>query len=238
MERFQPVNSPKITNLIIEQIREAILSGEIKPSEKIPPERELVNRFKASRVAVREALKNLEASGLLVIKPGSGVYVAETDSKTMSDSLYSILRMQKTSLNEVTEGRLIFEPLVARLAAERRTEQDILLLEANIKRTETVLRAKTPTTAENVEFHSLVAASVHNTVISLTMKTLLDVAQVMTIETHNNVKERFAISYRSYKQHKLLLKAFRERDSGKAYQLMLDHIGEVQLALKKAIPEK
>jgi GntR family transcriptional regulator, transcriptional repressor for pyruvate dehydrogenase complex len=237
MERFQPVNSPKITDLIIEQIRKTILDGEIKPLEKLPPERELVNRFKASRVAVREALKNLEASGLLVIKPGSGVFVAETDSKTMSDSLYSILRMQKTSLNEVTEARLIFEPLVARLAAERMSEEDIGLLEANVKKTEKILKANRPTTVENVEFHWLVAGSVHNTVVSLTMKTLLDVAEVMTIETHDNVEERFAISYRSYKQHKLILKAFRQKDPEKAYKLMFEHIGEIQAALKKAIPE-
>ena len=238
MEKFQPVNSPKITDLIIDQIREAILNGEVKPSEKLPPERELVSRFKASRVAVREALKNLEASGLLVIKPGSGVFVAETDSKTMSGSLYSILRMEKTSLNEVTEARLIFEPIVARLAAERMSDEDVRLLEANVKKTEKVLKENRPTTAENVEFHSLVAGSVHNTVVSLTMKTLLDVAQVMTIETHDNVKERFDISYRSYKQHKSLLRAFRQRDPEKAYKLMFEHIAEIQTALKKAIPEK
>jgi GntR family transcriptional regulator, transcriptional repressor for pyruvate dehydrogenase complex len=237
MERFQPVNSPKITDLIIEQIRKTILDGEIKPLEKLPPERELVSRFKASRVAVREALKNLEASGLLVIKPGSGVFVAETDSKTMSDSLYSILRMQNTSLNEVTEARLIFEPLVARLATERMSDDDIALLEANVKKTEKILKANRPTTVENVEFHWLIAESVHNTVVSLTMKTLLHVAEVMTVETHDNVEERFAISYRSYEQHKLILKAFRQKDAEKAHKLMFEHIAETQAALKKAIPE-
>jgi GntR family transcriptional repressor for pyruvate dehydrogenase complex len=144
--------------------------------------------------------------------------------------------MQNTSLNEVTEARLIFEPHVARLAAERISVEDIAMLEANIKKTEAVLKANKPTTAENVEFHSLVAESVHNTVITLTMKTLLDVARVMTIETHNNVQERFAISYRSFEQHKHLLNAFRRKDSGKAYQLMFDHIIEIQEALKKAIP--
>lgn len=238
MERFQPVNSPKITDLIIEQIREAILNAEIKPSEKLPPERELVKHFKASRVAVREALKNLEASGLLIIKPGSGVFVAETDSKTMSDSLYSILRMQNTSLNAVTEARLIFEPHVARLAAERISGEDILMLEANIKKTEAVLKTNKPATAENVEFHSLVAGSVHNTVIALTMKTLLDVARVMTIKPHDNVQERFAISVRSYEQHKHILKAFRQKNPENAYQLMFDHIIEIQKALKKAIPDE
>jgi GntR family transcriptional repressor for pyruvate dehydrogenase complex len=235
MERFQPVNSPKVTDLIIAQIRKTILRGEIKPSEKLPPERELVKRFKASRVAVREALKNLEAVGLVVIKPGSGVFVAQTDSKTMSESLYSILRMENTSLDEVTEARLIFEPHVARLAATRITAEDIRLLEANIAKTEGVLTANKPSTAENVEFHSLVAGSVHNTIIALTMKTLLDVAKVMTIENHDNVQERFAISRRSHEQHKHLLEAFRQGDSEMADKLMFDHIVEIQEALRKAI---
>jgi len=238
MKSFKPVKSPKITDLIIEQIKEAILKGEIKPFDKMPSERELAEHFKASRVSVREALKKLEAAGLLVINPGSGVFVAESDSKTMSDSLYSILRIKNTSLNEVTEARLIFEPIVAKLAAKRICEDDIIMLEHNIKKTEDVLKINRPTTNENIEFHSLVADSVHNTVISLTMKTLLDVARIMTVEIHNNVEERYAISYQSWKQHKLILDAFRQKDPESAYKLMYEHIAEIQAALKKAIPGK
>jgi DNA-binding GntR family transcriptional regulator len=98
-----------------------------------------------------------------------------------------------------------------------------------------VLTANKPSTAENVEFHSLVAGSHHNTVIAFTMKTLLDVAKVMTIETHGNVGERFAISLRSHEQHEHLLEAFRKGDSEMAYTLMFDHIVEVQEALRNAI---
>jgi GntR family transcriptional repressor for pyruvate dehydrogenase complex len=238
MKHFHPVNSPKITDLIIEQIREAILSGEAKPSDKLPPERELVKRFNASRMAVREALKSLEAAGLLLIKPGSGVFVAEADSKTMSDSLYSILRMQNTSLNEVTEARLIFEPHVARLAAERIAEEDIRLLEVNIENTAAVLESELPATAENIEFHSLIARSVHNTVIALTMHTLLDVARAMTQETSDNTRERFLISRQSQMQHKLILEAFRQKDAEKAHHLMFDHIIEIQADLKRAITSR
>jgi len=56
IKKFQPVNSPKITDLIIEQIREAILTGTVKPSEQLPPERELVKRFKASRIAIASSI--------------------------------------------------------------------------------------------------------------------------------------------------------------------------------------
>lgn len=235
MSNFHPVSTPKITNLIIDQIREIILSGGLKPKDKLPSERELGERFKASRIAVREALKNLEASGLIVIKPGSGVFVAETNSKTMSDSLYSILRIQNTSLNEISEARLMFEPRVAYLAAERITDKDMQLLEENIKKTESVLNSRMQSTNENIEFHSLVADSVHNTLISLTMRTMLEVARVMTLENSRSIKKRVAISVKSFNMHKLIIEAFRQHDSDKAYQLMRDHIVEVQAALKGAI---
>jgi GntR family transcriptional repressor for pyruvate dehydrogenase complex len=91
----------------------------MKPGDRLPPERELVQGFQASRISVQEALKSLETSGLLTIKPGSGVFVAEVNSKPMSESLSSLLRIQKTSLNELTEARIILEPNIARLASER-----------------------------------------------------------------------------------------------------------------------
>ncbi len=232
---FQSVAGPKITDLIIEQIREAILSGEVKPLDRLPPERELVARFKASRIAVREALKSLEAAGLIVIKPGSGVFVSQVNTKIMRDSLYSILRVQKTSLNEVTEARLIFEPQVARMAAERITEKDLQLLEANIEKTAALLESNAQATAGNLEFHSLIASAVQNTVIEMTMRTMLDVAKDMTIETGGNLQERIRISRNSLKQHRNILKALKKKDSQKAYDLMLKHIIKIQSDLKDVL---
>jgi GntR family transcriptional repressor for pyruvate dehydrogenase complex len=236
MSTFQPVATEKITDLIIEQIREAILSGDVKPLERLPSERELVTRFKASRIAVREALKSLEAAGLLVIKPGSGVFVAEADSRIMSESLYSILRIQNISISEITEARLIFEPHVARLAATRITEKDIELLEENIGKTEAVLESGAPATAENVEFHALVAGCVHNTVIELTMKTMLDVAREMTINrSSDSLQARIAISREALVCHRNMVKALKKKDSRKSRRLMLNHIVKIQNDLKNAL---
>ena len=73
MDSFHPVKTNKVSELIIQQIKTSIMDGTIKPGDKIPPERELVEQFQASRILVREALKNLETSGLLMMKPGLGV---------------------------------------------------------------------------------------------------------------------------------------------------------------------
>ena len=127
MTSFHPVKIGKGSELIAQQIKSSILNGTLKLGDRLPPERELVESFQASRISVREALKSLETSGLLTIKPGSGVFVAEVDTKPLSDFFSSFLHIRKVSINELTEARIILEPSVARLAAERITSEGLIL---------------------------------------------------------------------------------------------------------------
>jgi len=237
MNPFRPVKSEKISERIVHQIKKAILGGAMNPGDRLPPERELVKRFKASRISVREALKSLETSGLLSIKPGSGVFVAEANSKPLSDSLSSILRIQKTSLNELTEARVIFEPPIAKLAAEKMTAEDLMKLEMNIIETSKIVQSHAPAPAKNIEFHSLLAEATHNAVINLAMKTLLDVVKEMTLEMANGSQKRAEVSKHAVGYHQKMIKAFRERDSQKVYDLMLKHILQIQGGLKAVKPK-
>ena len=231
MNPFQPVKSGKVSERIVRQIKDTILSGKMKPGDRIPPERELVEWFQVSRISIREALKSLETSGLLTIKPGSGVFVAQVNSKPMSDSLSSILRIQKASVNELTEARIIFEPSIARLASERMTSEDSRKLEQNIEETSVILQSNRSARAKNIEFHSLIAESTHNSVLTLTLKTLLDVLQEMSSEIVNNSPGDVQMSIVSTNYHKKLLKAFREKKPRRVYDLMLEHVLQVQEGL-------
>ena len=237
MNPFRSVKSEKISERIVHQIKKAILDGAMNPGDRLPPERELVKRFKASRISVREGLKSLETSGLLTIKPGSGVFVAEANSKPLSESLSSILRIQKTSINELTEARVIFEPPIAKLAAEKMTAEDLMKLEMNIIETSKIVQSHTPAPAKNIEFHSLLAEATHNAVITLAMKTLLDVVKEMTLEMTNGIGKRAVISTHAVGYHQKIIKALRERDSQKVYDLMLKHILQIQGGLKAVKPK-
>ncbi len=191
---FQPVKTGKISERIARQIKDTILSGSMKSGDRLPPERELVEHFQASRISIREALKSLETSGLLAIKPGSGVFVAEVNSKPMSESLSSILRIQKTSINEITEARILLEPNIARLAAERITPEEFLKLEQNIEETLAVLKADAPAPEQNIRFHSLIAEATHNPVIASTMNPIFDVLKEMNLEIKGNLPMRMELS--------------------------------------------
>lgn len=233
MNPFRPVKSGKISGRIVQQIKGAILRGAMKPGDRLPPERELVERFRASRISVREALKNLETSGLLTIKPGSGVFVAEVDSRPLSESLSSLLRIRKTSINELTEARVILEPSVARLAAERMTDEDALKLEKNIEETMRMVKANSPAPVQNIEFHSLIAESTHNPVITLSMKTMLGVVKEMTLQLTDNLPRRVENSRRAVSYHNKILKSLRAKDSQRVYELMLKHVIQIQGGLKE-----
>lgn len=230
---FQPVKIGKISERIARQIKDTILSGSMKSGDRLPPERELVEHFQASRISIREALKSLETSGLLAIKPGSGVFVAEVNSKPMSESLSSILRIQKTSINEITEARILLEPNIARLAAERMTPEEFLKLEQNIEETLAVLKSDAPAPEQNIRFHSLIAEATHNPVITSTMNPIFDVLKEMNLEIKGNLPMRTELSRKALAYHRKILRAFREKNSQKIYKLMLNHIYQNQGGLKK-----
>ena len=233
MDSFQPVKSGKISELVARQIKSSILSGTMKPGDRLPSERELVERFQVSRISVREALKNLETSGLLTIRHGHGVFVAEINSRPMVESLSSILRMKKASINDLTEARLILEPSIAKLAFEKITQEDLLKLEQNIQEASGMVKSNSSASSQNIEFHSLIAESTHNPVITLTMKTLFDVLKEMTLEIVDDSPKNIKNSSKAVSYHKKILEAFREKDVQKGCGLMLKHVLQIQEGLKE-----
>lgn len=230
---FQSVKTGKISERIARQIKDTILSGAMKSGDRLPPERELVEHFQASRISIREALKSLETSGLLAIKPGSGVFVSEVNSKPMSESLASILRIKKVSMNELTEARMILEPNIAKLACDRVTPQDLQKLEENIAAALTIVKSKVSARVKNIEFHSLLAESTRNSVLTLTVKTLLDVLQEMSSEIVDDSPQNVEIASHTVRHHKNILEALKEKDAEKVFTLMQKHIRKIQGSLKK-----
>jgi GntR family transcriptional repressor for pyruvate dehydrogenase complex len=230
---FQPVKTGKISERIARQIKDTILNGAMKSGDRLPPERELVERFQASRISIREALKNLEASGLLTIKPGSGVFVSEVNSKPLSESLASILRIKRVSMSELSEARMILEPNIAKLACERMTPEDLLKLEENIAGALRIVKSNVSARVKNIEFHSLLAESTHNSVLTLTVRTLLDVLQEMSFEVIDDSPPGVEIASQTVRYHKKILEALKARDAEKVFELMRKHIFKIQGSLKK-----
>ena len=124
---FKTVKPSRIFQDVVEQIENAIISGELIPGEKLPPERELKETFAISRGTLREALRVLEQKRLIDIQlgAGGGAIVREITSEPMTDSLSLLLRSQKIPLDDLKEFRMDMEGTIARLAADRAGVDDV-----------------------------------------------------------------------------------------------------------------
>ena len=133
---FRPVRQLRVFEEIVVQLKQSILTGLFKPGDKLPTERELVEQFQASRVAIREALRTLENSGFIVTRQGAsgGAYVTDLSFEFLADAFVDLFLSDKISIPELHHVRLLIEPEIARLAAlavtPERTERLRKALEA------------------------------------------------------------------------------------------------------------
>ena len=128
---FRKAKQNRIFQDVVEQIQDVILDGKIKPGERLPSERELGEMLGTSRGTLREALRILEQKGLIEIRLGvnGGAIVKETNWEQMSETLALLIRSQSVALEHLAEFREGVEGIIASLAAERATKNDIRTLD-------------------------------------------------------------------------------------------------------------
>jgi GntR family transcriptional regulator, transcriptional repressor for pyruvate dehydrogenase complex len=117
----------KVSHHIIEQIRDSILSGKVKTGDRLASEKELLVQFGVSKATLREALRVLEAMGLVEMRKGvsGGIFIARVDMNTTLNSIANFLHFRSVSQYDITMIRLIVEPPVAQIAAVKATADDI-----------------------------------------------------------------------------------------------------------------
>ena len=117
---YRAVKTSRLYELIVQQVEESILKGQLKPGDQLPAERELAQRFGVSRTAVREAVKTLREKGLVEAYTGRGTFVTNGTSQSIRQSLDSMIRTsQQEGSIHLAELRAVLEPEIAALAASR-----------------------------------------------------------------------------------------------------------------------
>jgi GntR family transcriptional repressor for pyruvate dehydrogenase complex len=153
-----------VAERVADQIVQQIRAQELAPGTRLPSERELMAGLEVGRSSVREAINGLATLGLVEIRHGQGVFVAERPREDAPPSLAAALA--KGITRELFEARRIVEPYTARLAAERRTEVDVEELEAILSEHERHVAAGELGVAQSVAFHLRVAEAARNELLS------------------------------------------------------------------------
>lgn len=226
---FQPIKIKKIYEEIVEQLKEMISNGELKPGQKLPSERDMAESLGVSRASVREALTTLEAIGILDIRPGEGTFVRETSVSATFAPLAMVLEMEQNPGGQLMEVRRVLETEMAALAAQRATEEDLNNIQTILNHMKT---AKTISQAveADLRFHFSIAEATHNTILLRIMNTVADLM-------HNTFRvqreELFADNGAEIiSEHEAIYNAIRDRNSETAKSKMLQHIDNIQAGIE------
>ncbi len=160
---------------IYEQVKGLILDGQLKPGDRLPSERSLMEVMGRSRPTIREALRMLERDGFIHTVPGgSGAVVQQPSADLVVQSLDAMLQVGKVSLTELGEFRMHNDVAVARWAAQRRTQSDIDALKAILDKMEQCIQSKDweGFLALDPEFHCQLAYAGKNTVSAIMSRVL------------------------------------------------------------------
>lgn len=224
---FPSVGAPRVYHHIVAHIERAIYDGRLASGDKLPPERELGRRFGASRVAVREALRALEHRGLLEVRQGScgGHFVRALDASVVSRDFRTLLRLGHLTATQLTEARLLMEPEVARLAAERATDFDVKELQTALDERVAAAAAGRAPRAFDLDFHRRLAAAARTPVHAVAIHALIDLEADMTVPLDG------VDAAEVQRAHQALLAAVQARDGERARALMQAHISDVQQRL-------
>ena len=178
---FKSVRTDRISQAIMDQIKEAIFQKRLTVGDKLPSERQLMEQFETSRVTIREALRTLEYSGILEIKRGNqgGAFVRDPNIKFINNFLQDMFSMGNIKVSDLTEARMAVEPYAVKLASERIKEGSLEQIKQNIHETKEYLKRNNPNDARllNLEFHRLIAQASENPVIFFMIDSIMDIME-------------------------------------------------------------
>ena len=164
-----------------------LIQKQFKPGDKLPNEFELSARLGVSRATLREAVSALIAQGVLVVKRGSGTFIAN-ELPNIGDVSISSIDFMRVRLSDLYEIRLMFEPQSVKLACERADDSELAAIEEQSKKVNRLLRSDGNWPDADQEFHEMIGAASHNEFISRLFPIINSaVHEVMLVSTNQKL---------------------------------------------------
>jgi len=231
LNRFKEVGSQKPTDVIIQQVKELLLTGQLKPGDKLPPERKLSEKFGVGRTHVREAIRKLEFYGILKTRPQSGTYVASLGVSALETLISDVLKIDSYSFLSLVETREVLELSSVAYACQRHTEEDLYKLEESLNNYLDKAERHISAVEEDLMFHLTIAEIGKNQVL----KSMLLIIIPDIISNYNVFNVCETVTNKALEEHKLLFNQIRNRDVDGAITTMKEHMKGVMVFAKSIV---
>jgi GntR family transcriptional repressor for pyruvate dehydrogenase complex len=219
--RVIPFRTATMSTQIVTQVREALFAKELRPGDFLGTEKHLAERFGVSRIVARDALRTLEAQGVVEIKVGSGggARISRGNTRLFAEALAVQLDLAGVPVGEIMDAQRAIECLAAELAAANSTADDHARLRALIAEAERMIDDVGAFTRSSREFHLAVAEASHNRVLVVQLISL----QHVSWPAHNPTLTP-TVAQHVLTTHKELASLIEARDAAGARQLMDEHV--------------
>jgi len=232
--KFEKIrNRGRLSESVANQIKKAIFEEKLVPGDKLPSEKELAESFGTSRTTTREALRLLEISGLLSVKPGQdgGSFVIQPDVTRLQPIALDLIRAKSLTIEHFTRARMILEPSIVEDIIQNITKEEIELLEQNVKRAEDELTKENPRIiSNNIIFHTILAECSRNPVIIMVLNLINNFLKSYLKAASGKLDGE--VGRRAVRYHKEILEGIKEGRLDLVRRLMRDHIDDVNQNLK------
>lgn len=225
-----------LTGRVTDQVEQLILEDQLRPGDKLPPERELATRFQVSRTVVREAIRSLAARGLVAVRQGSGTTVSAPSVDSVTQPLTLLLRANRGELDcaKVIEVRRVLEIEIAGVAAVRRTSQNLDAMEL-ILEDRAGAKADPKAFAEwDMAFHLALARSTQNELFLLLLDSIAGVMRQVR-EVGFQVP---GTPERAYLFHRKILDQVTKGSTEGARRAMREHLMESEQTMARGMKLK
>jgi len=230
---LRPIRTKKIYEEIVQQIKDLISEGNLKPGDRLPSERELSERLAVSRASVREALSALAALGVIDIRPGEGTFIQNIRNNDIVQSLAMALLMDRKTVKELLEARQALESEAAFLAARRAGLDDLAKIAAILEDMRQDLEKGIIGEEADLRFHLSIAEATKNSVLARLMHTVSDTMRQALRTSRMSLYTNPGNPELLFEQHIAIYEAIKARNPRGARKAMNQHLIFVERELKK-----
>jgi len=224
LDNFQEIKVETPVDKIIRQIRHLISTGQLSAGDRLPAERKLAERFGVSRGPVRDALQKLEFYGILKTMPQSGTVVAGLGISALEGLITDVLKIEEHDFASLVDTRVMLEVHAAKLAAERRTSDDLIAINKALKAYKNKLQAGETAIEEDLLFHLKIAEASRNGVL----KSLMLIITPDIVNSYRTYKVcGDEADLRTLKEHEEILHYIQQQDAAGVENAMRSHLQDV-----------
>ena len=220
---LKAVKRTRIPEEIVSQILRLFREGALKPGDRLPPERELAQQLNVSRASVREAMRLMDMQGLVIIRPGSGTFITEDTVEVIVQAFSTLLSGPTNAASDIFEMRLILEPQVVSLAAERASDADVRRMEEILLQQEADISDGGTGVEFDSEFHFAIAQATKNSALIAVTQAMSDLLS----QSRDSTLLSSERSNQSLQSHWRILETIKKRQSKSAEEAMHRHIADI-----------